>query len=75
MESEIIVLYYDKANENYHPILLNEVEEGAICAKISEIFAAKGYDSVLVDENKYKLIREEKKDSVKESNTGIIQQG
>ena len=43
-EREILVLYYDKATKSYHPVLLNSIGEGAICAKITEIFAAKGYD-------------------------------
>ena len=72
-EREILVLYYDKATKSYHPILLNSIEEGAICAKITEIFAAKGYDSVMVDERKYKLFREENKSNVKENNSGSIQ--
>ena len=60
-EKEILVLYYDKETKTYHPVLLNSLEEGAICAKITEIFAAKGYDSVMVDERNYKLFREEDK--------------
>ena len=85
-EREILVLYYDKATKSYHPVLLNSIEEGAICAKITEIFAAKGYDfvfenivmpfdldSVMVDERKYKLFREENKSNVKENNSGSIQ--
>ena len=72
-EREILVLYYDKATKSYHPVLLNSIEEGAICAKITEIFAAKGYDSVMVDERKYKLFREENKSNVEENNSGSIQ--
>lgn len=73
-EREILVLYYDKTTKSYHPVLLNSIEEGAICSKITEIFAAKGYDSVMVDERKYKLFREENKSNVKENNSGSIQQ-
>lgn len=75
-EREIVVLYYDKETKTYHPVLLNQVEEGAICAKLTEIFLAKGYDSVMVDERNYKLFREENSKNVKKKdNTGIIQKG
>lgn len=70
-EKEILVLYYDKETKTYHPVLLNSLEEGAICAKITEIFAAKGYDSVMVDERNYKLFREEDKNGKKTSNSNI----
>ena len=70
-EKEILVLYYDKETKTYHPVLLNSLEEGAICAKITEIFAAKGYDSVMVDERNYKLFREEDKNEKKASNSNI----
>lgn len=70
-EKEILVLYYDKETKTYHPVLLNSLEEGAICAKITEIFAAKGYDSVMVDERNYKLFREEDKNGKKASNSNI----
>lgn len=70
-EKEILVLYYDKETKTYHPVLLNSLEEGAICAKITEIFAAKGYDSVMVDERNYKLFREEDKNGKKAGNSNI----
>lgn len=70
-EKEILVLYYDKETKTYHPVLLNSLEEGSICAKITEIFAAKGYDSVMVDERNYKLFREEDKNGKKASNSNI----
>lgn len=70
-EKEILVLYYDKETKTYHPVLLNSLEEGAICAKITEIFAAKGYDSVMVDERNYKLFREEDKNGKKASSSNI----
>lgn len=70
-EKEILVLYYDKETKTYHPVLLNSLEEGAICAKITEIFAAKGYDSVMVDERNYKLFREEDKNGKKADNSNI----
>lgn len=70
-EKEILVLYYDKETKTYHPVLLNSLEEGAICAKITEIFAAKGYESVMVDERNYKLFREEDKNGKKASNSNI----
>ena len=70
-EKEILVLYYDKETKTYHPVLLNSLEEGAICAKITEIFAAKGYDSVMVDERNYKLFREEDKNGKKASSSNV----
>lgn len=70
-EKEILVLYYDKETKTYHPVLLNSLEEGVICAKITEIFAAKGYNSVMVDERNYKLFREEDKNGKKASNSNI----
>lgn len=70
-EKEILVLYYDKETKTYHPVLLNDLEEGAICAKITEIFAAKGYDSVMVDERNYKLFREEDKNAKKRGSSNI----
>lgn len=65
-DREILVLYYDKETKTYHPVLLNQFEESAICSKITEIFAAKGYDYVMVDERNYRLFREENEECQKE---------
>lgn len=65
-DREILVLYYDKETQTYHPVLLNQFEESAICSKITEIFAAKGYDCVMVDERNYRLFREENEECQKE---------
>lgn len=76
MEREILVLYYDKETKTYHPVLLNQIEEGVISAKIAQLFATKGFDSVMVDERNYKLFREENGKNVKaENDIGIIQKG